>query len=184
MRGALRDSLVRAGAEDQAGRDSIAIAIASKDTAYVHRLAHNDSSLTQWLERVIAAHGWPRRSQFGDSAAGAAWLIVQHSPMREFQEKMLPILQVESKRGEVNAPDVAMLADRVYVQRGEPQRYGTQFSIRKDRLAPDSIVVTPALDSLRASVGLPPMAEYVHLLAQMYKMPVEWPPSSGKLVRP
>jgi len=39
------------------------------------------------------------------------------------------------------------------------------------------------LDSLRRSVGMPPMSEYVKTLAEMYRMPVEWPPSDQRLRR-
>jgi len=32
------------------------------------------------------------------------------------------------------------------------------------------------IDGRRASVGLPPMAEYVRMLAEQTKLPVVWPP--------
>jgi hypothetical protein len=180
---ALRDTLVRKGVEDQAGRDSVTLAIASNDTAFLGRLARGDSVRSRWLQQVVAERGWPRRSVFGDEAAGAAWLIVQHSPMIEFQEAMLPVLETEERRGEVRPPDVAMLSDRIRMHRHQPQRYGTQFSLKGDKLVADSILDLTKLDSLRAAVGLPPMTEYVNVLAEMYRMPVEWPPSSGKMVR-
>jgi len=174
---ALRDSLIRIGAEDQAGRDSIAIALAHHDSAFIRRLVHGDSARTQWLRAVVTAHGWPRRSIVGDTAAEAAFLIVQHSSI-EFQEQMLPILESEAKHGEINAANVAMLSDRIRVKKGQPQRYGTQFDVKGNRLVPDAMIDIATVDSLRESVGLPPMSEYVKLLASMYKVPVEWPPHS------
>jgi len=175
----VRDTLIRMGAEDQRGRDSIPAAVAHNDTAFMQRLARGDSSRSRWLQRVVATRGWPSRSTFGDTAAGAAWLIVQHSPMIEFQEAMLPVLEAEAREGEVKPTDVAMLSDRIDVNRNQPQRYGTQFSLKGGKLIADSIVNLTGLDSLRASVGLPPMKQYIKLMAQMYRMPVEWPPVRG-----
>ena len=171
---ALRDTLVRLRAEDQAGRDSIGLAITHNDTAFIQRVMRADSARTRWLGAVVTTFGWPRRSVLGDTAAEAAWLIVQHSSS-EFQEQMLPILETEAKQGEVSAANVAMLFDRVRVHRGQPQRYGTQFEVTGNRLVPDTIADPGIVDSLRASVGLPPMAEYVKQLESMYRLPVQWP---------
>lgn len=177
---ALRDTLIRFGAEDQQGRDSVAIAVTTKDTAFLKRLASGDSARTLWLKKTINERGWPRKSLVGDSASGAAWLIVQHSPMMEFQEQVLSLLEKETQSGEVKPAEYAMLFDRVESHRHRPQRYGTQFSLNGGRLTADSIENLHALDSLRAAVGLPPMSDYVPMLAQMFKMPVEWPPSVRK----
>lgn len=179
----IRDTLVRLGAEDQAGRDSVATAVASNDTVFIKRLSRGDSLRSVWLRQVVAKHGWPRRSTVGDTAAGAAWLIVQHSPLLEFQEAMLPVLEAEARRNEVSPADVAMLADRIAVNRHRPQRYGTQFSVQGSRLIAHPILDVRGLDSIRMSVGLPPMTEYVELMAQMYRMPVEWPPQSAEAVK-
>lgn len=174
---ALRDTLIRLGSEDQAGRDSIGLAVAGNDTALLQRFMRADSARTRWLRAVVAKSGWPRRSVVGDTAASAAWLIVQHSPINEFQEQMLPILESEAKRGEVRAADVAMLLDRVRVHQGKPQQYGTQFELKNKRLVPNAIAEMAILDSLRKSVGLPPMAEYVKMLESVYRFPVQWPPT-------
>jgi hypothetical protein len=89
---------------------------------------------------------------------------------------MLPLLERAMVEGEVPAADVAMLADRVAVHQGRAQRYGTQFSLHDDTLVPDPIGDLAGLDSLRATVGLPPMREYVRVLSEMNGLPVAWPP--------
>lgn len=173
---ALRDTLLLFGREDQAGRDSVGIAVARQDTIFMKRLAQADSAHMRWLQAAIATHGWPTRSVVGDSAAKAAWLMLQHSPDAAFQATMLPQLTDLAARDEMPRADVAMLTDRVLSHQGKPQRYGTQFSQHADTLVADPIADLGNLDSLRATVGLPTMAEYVKLLAQMYKVPVQWPP--------
>ena len=173
---AARDTLLELGIQDQAGRDSAGMAAARNDVAYMARMMRGDSARTRWLQGFITARGWPSRSTYGDSAVKAAFLIVQHSPDYAFQEQMLPVLEKAATTDDVRRQDVAMLADRIAVHRGRPQRYGTQFSLRADTMVAHPIADVPALDSLRATVGLPPMSEYAKLLKDVYKLPVQWPP--------
>lgn len=173
---ALRDTLLMFGREDQAGRDSVGIAVARQDTIFLKRLMQSDSARMRWLQAAVATHGWPHGALMGDSAAKAAWLILQHSPDVSFQATMLPQLTMLAAKGEMPSADVAMLTDRVLSHQGKPQRYGTQFSQHADTLVADPISNLEALDSLRASVGLPTMTEYVKVLAEVYKVPVQWPP--------
>jgi hypothetical protein len=63
----------------------------------------------------------------------------------------------------------------VLVRSGQAQRYGSSFSVVDGRLVADPIQDEETVDSRRAEVGLPPMAEYARDLADVYMMPVEWP---------
>ena len=56
--------------------------------------------------------------------------------------------------------EVAYLTDRVAVQAGRPQRYGSQFKIRDDGIVFDPIEDSATVDERRAALGLPPLAEY------------------------
>ena len=172
----LRDSLITMGTTDQADRNDFGVAAGRNDTTYMMRMMRGDSARTRWLQAFVASRGWPRRSTYGDSAVKAAWLIVQHSPDYAFQEQTLPLLEDAARDGEVSRADVAMLADRVAVHHGERQRYGTQFSLHDGQFVADPIADLKALDSLRSTAGLPPMKEYVEMMAKVYKMPVQWPP--------
>lgn len=173
---AVRDTLVDLGIQDQAGRDSVGMAAANNDVAYMQRMMRGDSARTRWVQAFVAAHGWPGRATYGDSAVSAAFLIVQHSPDYAFQEQMLPLLEKAAVTNDVRRQDVAMLADRIAMHRGRPQRYGTQFSLVDGTMVAHPIADLTALDSLRATVGLPPMSEYAKLLGDVYKLPVQWPP--------
>jgi hypothetical protein len=42
---------------------------------------------------------------------------------------------------------------------------------------PARIADLSRLDALRAAMGLPPMADYVRMLGEMYGLPVAWPPA-------
>lgn len=175
---AVRDTLIRRGREDQDGRDVIPRALAANDTATLLRMMRADSARSRWLRAIVKRDGWPTRAAYGDSAAKAAWLILQHSPYVDFQEEMLPALASLASEGEMPSGDVAMLTDRVLITRGKPQRYGTQFDSRDGKLVAKPIEDMAGLEARRASVSMPPMSQYVKVLGEMYKMPVEWPPVS------
>jgi hypothetical protein len=173
---ALADTLIRLGLEDQARREELPRAVAANDTAFVLGLMRADSARTTRLRTIVRAHGWPVRTLVGDSAAKAAWLILQHSPVLEFQREVLPLLEAAAERGDVERSEVALLTDRVRVRSGQPQLYGSSFQMVNGRLQADPIEDPARLDERRAAVGLPPMAEYVRGLSEAYHVPVVWPP--------
>ena len=173
---ALADSLLRLGREDQDGRAALAQAAAARDTATLFRMMRADSARSLWLRRVVRERGWPARASVGDSAAGVAWLILQHTPFYAWQDELLPTLEQLAARGELPPQELALFTDRVLVHHRQPQRYGTQFNVAGGRLVPSPIADLTRLDARRAAVGLPPMAEYVRMLGEMYNLPVVWPP--------
>ncbi len=169
----LADTLKQLGREDQEGRDELS----AEDTASLFRTMRADSVRSLWLRRLAQENGWPTRATVGDSAAEAAWLILQHSPFHDWQEQMLPVLEQLAGRGELDRREVALLTDRVLAHRGMPQRYGTQFDMVDGRLVAHPIGELAQLDARRAAVGLPPMAEYVRQLGEAFNAPVVWPPT-------
>ena len=171
----LARELVHRMAVDQAGRESLAVALTRRDTAFLRRLASRDSASTDWLRHLVARRGWPGNHLVGDSGAEAAFLMLQHSPDLAFQAAMLPTLWQASRAGDVPPAAVAMLDDRVATHSGRPQTYGTSFSVRDSCLTPDPIADPTRLDARRSQVGLPPMAEYAKMLGEMYRMPVSLP---------
>lgn len=168
----LRRELVRRLDLDQQGRDSLGTAVAANDTAYIHRLMARDSESTAWLRGVVARFGWPDRALVGDTAAEAAFLILQHSPDLAFQRDMLPRLWAAAGRDRIDRGAVAMLDDRVAIHSGRPQTYGTSFSVKGGCLTLDPVADTAGLDARRAKVGLPPLRDYAKMLGDMYKRPV------------
>ena len=173
---ALADTLIRLGLEDQARRQELPRAVAANDTAFVLGLMRADSARTARLRAIVRAHGWPVRTLVGDSAAKAAWLILQHSPLLECQREVLPLLEAAAARGDVQRSEVALLTDRVRVRSGQPQLYGSSFQMVNGRMQADPIEDLAHLDARRTAAGLPPMAEYIRGLGEAYHVPVVWPP--------
>ena len=174
--GALGEELVRLAREDQADRDSISDALKANDAAYVKRMNEHDAARTARLKAIVAEHGWPSVALVGKEGVNAAWLLLQHTDDVAWQASLLPAVERAAEAGEVRKEDVATLTDRVLVRSGKPQRYGCSFSLKDGKIVADPIEDIAHLDARRAAVGLPPMAEYVRKLAEVYEFPVVWPP--------
>ena len=169
---ALTRALLERVRVDQAIRDTFVLQLQAGravDSSLAARMAAIDSANTTWLKAVVARRGWPGRSEVGPEASNAAFLIVQHAVHDSaFQAQALSLMERGVANGEVRGADVAMLADRVAVHRGQPQRYGTQAKLLEGRLVLDPIADSAHVDERRAALGMPPLREYVRVLDSMY----------------
>jgi hypothetical protein len=172
---ALTRALLERGRLDQAIRDTLVTRLQageSFDSTFAARMAAVDSANTMWLKGVVERRGWPGRSLVGAEASNAAFLIVQHAVQDSaFQARALALMEHGVAAGEVAGSDVAMLADRVAVHRGQPQRYGTQAKLLNGRIILEPIADSAHVDQRRAALGLLPLREYVRLLDSMYTAP-------------
>jgi len=126
---------------------------------------------TAWLKACIRKHGWPRLSDVGKEASRAAWLIVQHSDRDiAFQKKCLELMRQAVAHGEASAEDLAYLEDRVLVNTGKWQLYGTQFyKDSKGTYKERPIKDRKNLAKRRKEAGMQPFSEYKKGLVRLYK---------------
>jgi len=79
-----------------------------------------------WLKKVIDKIGWPSEEHIGIMGEQSAWLIAQHSPDIILQQKCLELIKklpLTNERKEY----IEYLTDRILINKGEHQIYGTQF---------------------------------------------------------
>jgi hypothetical protein len=162
---ALRRELLEMGRVDQEVREGFTPE-RLQDTAFMRRMMRVDSAHTARIREILAEHGWPGISRVGADGAGAAFLLVQHTEDDELQRRALAMMEA-APRGEVALPDLALITDRVRVGQGLPQLYGSQFNAVDGRWIADPIDDVARLDERRASMGLPPMADYVRMIGEM-----------------
>jgi hypothetical protein len=176
---ALRKELLQMGQADQNGRAFFAPfpsgtgEPATKLTIFSAPKV-SDEALTKHLKRIVRANGWPTISLVGPDAAGAALLILRHSPDIKWQRHLLPELERLASLNEVGVTELALIIDHILVSEGKPQKYGTQFiKIRGGKEEAMYVVENLSeLDALRASVCLQPIAVYKDVMAKAYGLPI------------
>jgi Family of unknown function (DUF6624) len=104
--------------------------------------ARIDVANTDRLRAIIAEHGWPGRVLVGDEGAEAAWLIAQHADSQlDFQREALALLERAVHDGDAPASHLAYLTDRVRMNEGRPQLFGTQVADWRSRAVPRAAVL-------------------------------------------
>ena len=154
----LREELLEMRRIDQAVRSGEPLPeLSDKDMGDV------DAVNTARMKEIVEEHGWPTKRLVGEDGARSAWLLVQHADANPaFQRQCLELMKA-SDSGQVSAVDVAYLTDRVLVNEGKDQIYGTQFWTVDGYLVPRPIADEARVEALRAEIGMTTMQEY-HVL--------------------
>jgi hypothetical protein len=114
------------------------------------------------MAEIIGTCGWPGILLVGEDGSNAAWLLVQHADHDvALQRRALALLERAVGGGEARPDHAAYLHDRVAVNGGFLQRYGTQGRcVEPGQWDPHDLEDPDRVDELRASVGLPTLNEY------------------------
>jgi len=130
---------------------------------------HVDMNLTARLKQIVAKYGWPTNSMVGVEGALSAFLLAQHADADlEFQRRCLKLMQ-NAPEGEVSKADIAYLTDRVLVNSGQKQLYGTQFHLENGKRVPRPIADEANLDQRRKEARLITMDAYTkHMTADVH----------------
>lgn len=147
----LRRELKEIMERDQAVRQAF---VAARQAGAADSL--NRTKIAGMLDR----YGWLGAERVGD-AAPVQFYVLQHAPL-EMQIAYRPLVEAAVAAGEIQPFQYALFEDRIAVSSGKKQRYGTQIVYDQagaPRVAP--CADPQAVDSLRRSVGLPPMTQYL-----------------------
>jgi hypothetical protein len=123
------------------------------------------------LTEIFQKHGYPNYDLVGEKGSSDFWLLVQHQDRHpQFQEAVLAKMKVEVDRGKADATDYAYLVDRVKVNTGQLQVYGTQMRHNADSTSfePKPVVEPEKLNERRKSVNLSTIEDYVESMNSVY----------------
>ena len=125
-----------------------------------------DLANTRRMHQIIARHSWPGKTIVGPNGEQAAWLLIQHADHDPaFQKDCLALLEKTVKEDNSENSLFAYLADRVRVNAGLPQIYGTQF---RGNFQPFTIENEEQVDERRIKAGLVPLAEYLDQVSRTW----------------
>lgn len=128
-----------------------------------------DERNTSRMKEIVEQIGWPTISKVGKEASDNAWLLVQHADQDvEFQQYCLDLMKREPS-AEVDMGNIAYLEDRVRVNTGRPQVYGTQFRWEGSKPI-QNIEDIENVDQRRAEVGLDTLEENLKRMQEKYNM--------------
>jgi hypothetical protein len=77
------------------------------------------------IEEIIAKYGYPGKTLVGEPTNEAAWYVIQHTKRIA---NYFPMIQEAGASNEIPFTKVAMMQDRMLMQEGKEQLYGTQVA--------------------------------------------------------
>ena len=116
----------------------------------------NESKLLVLLDK----YGWPTTTQVTEIAAAGAALIINHTNY-ELRARYFPMLEEAFINGEAQPLRYAKMKDRLLVEEGKEQLYGTQIRFEDLQKVPYAIADPAHVDKRRDEIGLGPLKPYL-----------------------
>ncbi|MBI5306606.1 hypothetical protein HZB04_03420 [Candidatus Wolfebacteria bacterium] len=136
-----------------------------------------DKKNTLKIKKIVKKFGWPTINLAGKKASRNAWLLVQHADHDvKFQKKCLKLMENIYKINPnlINKTNIAYLKDRVLINKGSKQLFGTQFYTNKKGIFKQRpIKDIKNLDKRRKEYNLPPFSEYKKLIKNYKSVPIK-----------
>ncbi len=129
-----------------------------------------DSVNLSKIKKIINKYGWPTLNLVGKKASHKFWLLVQHADKDiRFQKKCLHLLKGAVKNKQAYIKDLAYLTDRVLVNQGKKQKYGTQFFKKKGGYISKPIYNKKSINKRRKKIGLKDLNVSIKNFNRRYK---------------
>ena len=124
------------------------------------------------LESIIKKYGYPGFKQVGEKNANNFWLLVQHADANpEFQRQVLKLMLPQVKSKNASPINYAYLTDRVAINSGQPEEYGTQVVYDGPELGkavPKSLRDPKNVNKRRVAIGMEPLENYLDRMTKMH----------------
>lgn len=142
----------------------------SKETIS-HHILLTDSLNFFLLKDIFGKYGFPNYDIVGQEGSNNFWLLVQHQDRHPtFQDSVLVKMKIEVDANKASSGNYAYLVDRVKVNTGQQQVYGTQMELNNEQTSyvPKSVIDPEKLNERRASVGLGTIESYIEMMNNRY----------------
>lgn len=137
----------------------------------VSKIRETDSLNYFELKAIVDEFGFPGFDLVGENYSNSFWNIIQHQDNNQtFQQEVLKKMKVECDKDNASKLYYAYLVDRVNVNAGELQIYGTQMQLNTNSSSyePKPVIEPEKLDERRKAVGLVPISEYIATMNSRY----------------
>lgn len=170
----LRAELERIHGLDQQDRHAVHDFVhgPQRDSVIAH-MALQDSLNLLRVTAILDSAGWLSAEEVGDRGNQALFLVLQHADRQPaVQARYLPIMREAVAEGRARPHELAMLEDRVAVNSGHPQIYGSQIGWKDGKPFMQPIQDEARVNERRAAVGLEPLERYAERFGLQWTPPV------------
>lgn len=123
------------------------------------------------LEEIFEKYGFVGYDLAGVDGSNHFWLMTQHCDhVPEFQIRVLDKMKIEVDAGNADPSRYAMLVDRVNLNTGKQQIYGTQVGYDTDKCQAfaKNLADADAVNELRSAVGLQSLEDYLDSMSRAH----------------
>lgn len=121
------------------------------------KYAKEDHRNQELVISIIEKCGMPTLKEVDQKQMDAIWLGVQHST-KEIRQKYFPQIEKAVKNGDLSKQQYALMKDRMLMDDGKPQVYGSQ--IENGKLYP--LENPETVNERRKEMGLEPIEDYLN----------------------
>lgn len=165
----LRDELLKLKKKDQ---ERINKSIAEKKPdALIERIRTAQDNNAARLCQILKKYGWPTTSLVGKDGAEGAFQMLRNS-VPQLKVDLLPVIVAATSVGEISRPNFASYVDRLRLDAGLKQLFGTQATTMKGFLVLFPIEAEAQVDVRRKQFEMPPLADYLRFLQAKYGLPL------------
>lgn len=146
---------------------------AQKDSVIAH-MALQDSLDLLRVTVILDSAGWLGPDEIGATASQALFLVLQHADAKPaIQAEYLPVMREAVAEGKARPDELAMLEDRVAVNHGRPQIYGSQIGWKDGKGYVKPMEDEEHVNERRVAVGLEPLEKYAERFGVVWSPPVK-----------
>ena len=122
-----------------------------------------------FIKNIADNYNFPGYDLVGKESSNNYWMLVQHSDFDvPFQKRMLKLMKLKVYKKNASGQNYAYLIDRINLNEGKQQVYGTQIIMGEGGTKFKPCLDTLNLDKRRLSVGLKPIKEYLKQCDEMF----------------
>jgi hypothetical protein len=119
--------------------------------------AKEDHRNQELVISIIEKCGMPTLNEVTQEQMNAIWLGLQHNTDNKYRIKYFPLIEKAVKNGDLSKEQYALMKDRMLMDEGKPQIFGSQLKNGKlyDLESPENV------NKRRQEMGLEPIEDYL-----------------------
>jgi uncharacterized protein YcfL len=125
------------------------------------------------LKELFDVHGFVGFDLAGEEGSQNFWLMVQHSDHNpEFQQEVLEKMKIDVENNNAIPSNYGLLVDRVNLNTGKPQVYGTQvdYNFELAQAFSKNLADSTTVNERRTSLGMEPLEDYLNDMSKSHYM--------------